>query len=41
MEALEKVWTRADTKALVDVSSGMVNAADLVKWTDVMVEERL
>lgn len=41
MEVLDKVWTRADIKALVDVPDGMANAADLVKWTDVMVEERL
>lgn len=41
MEVLEKVWTRADIKALVDGSEGMSSVADLIKWTDVMVEERL
>lgn len=41
LEILDKVWARADIKAVLDGPGGMATAADLVQWPEVMEDERL
>lgn len=41
LEILDKVWARADIKAVLDGPGSMATAADLVQWPEIMEDEKL